>query len=184
MCLDTKVMVVYNGVMATTHRLLTKEPATRTGMCSECGSTRIARKGAYWRCAGVNAARVSTWRHANPVQARAHRRRSTARWRQKPRAHELLARDMGTLTGECAECGPVSIVRYGRGWMCGSRQGCRCEDEVRWAYTTAGVALCEPCCYALARGFVQEGLLEPVIEMTWPESRVSWDQAARELEAA
>lgn len=91
---------------------------------------------------------------------------------------------MSTLTGECATCGPATIGRHGRGWVCYTRQHCTCENEIRWAYLPAEVSLCEPCCFALARGFVQEGLLEPVVEMKWPENRVYWDQAVDELDAA
>ena len=78
---------------------------------------------------------------------------------------------------------PGSVGRHGRGWVCSTKQHCNCEDEVRWAYVAAGVALCESCCFALARGFVQEGLLEPVLELTWPEFRVGLDSIL-EREAA
>lgn len=173
--------------MATTHRLLTKEPATRTGICSECGSTRIAQKGAYWRCAGANASQVTKWRQANEPKARAANARNRKRAAGRPKAHALTDQDMVTLTGVCVECGPVEIMRHGWGWVCPTRQHCRCDDEVLWEYRPPhcrATTMCEGCAKALAKGFVKQGLLEPVIEMTWPESRVSWDQAARELEAA
>lgn len=167
------------------HRLLTADPVTRTGTCSECGTTPLAKKGARWRCATANRGRVSAWKQAKPGKAEGQR----GRWRNRQvgrlRPHQLISKDMVTLTGECRDCGPITITRVGRGWSCFAAAGVGCPcDDIRWYYVLADVSLCELCCYALARGFVQQGLLEPVLELTWPDNRVSWDTAVYELEAA
>lgn len=176
---------VYTGNMAS-HRMLTKNPVTRRGTCSECGDTPIAKKGAYWRCGTANRGRVGAWKRSEPKLARAQVDRWQAKQVGRVKLHELLDKDMSTLTGECRACGPVTIVRSGRGWACftGTNNGCLCGDAVRWAYEPAGLSLCEPCCFALARGFVSQGLLEPVLELTWPTGRTSWETAVYELEGA
>ncbi len=176
-----------------THRLLTKSPATRRAICSECGDTDMAKKGKYWRCANKDRNRSKAWRQTNPNEARGHR----ATWQSKQpgriKPHELLAKDMLTLSGDCRTCGEVDIRRHGRGWVCRSQPHCKCyttftEASPLWLYTPAGyftfIELCEPCCYLLARGFASQGLIEPVIEMTWPQGRTAWDTAVHELEAA
>ena len=166
------------------HRMLTKDPITRRGTCSECGVTPITKKGAYWRCSTANRKTVSSWRKREPVKAQAKDERWTRKQVGRIKPHELLDKDMGTLTGQCLSCGPVSIRRNGRGWVCCFTGGCGCGNDTRWAYTPAGVALCELCCFALARGFVSQGLLEPVLELTWPQGRTSWESAVYELEGA
>lgn len=180
--------------MAEAHRLLTKDAATRLATCSVCGpDTPMYRKGAYWRCGFVSKNRTTTWKKANPVRAQALRTASKRRCAGKPKAHELLTKDMLTLTGECAECGPVDIRRFGRGWICVNHLTyCRCSslmtDDILWSYSPVDTPLqldmCELCCKILALGFVAQGLMEPVLELTWPEFRISWDAAQWELESA
>jgi hypothetical protein len=170
----------------TSHRMLIKDPVTRRGTCSECGDTPITKKGAYWRCAQANRKAVSSWRKREPTKAHARDEKASRKQVGKVRLHEVTDKDMGTLTGQCRSCGPVTIVRSGRGWACftGANNGCLCSGTIRWAYEPAGLSLCELCCFALARGFVSQGLLEPVLELTWPESRTSWETAMYELEGA
>lgn len=173
-----------------THRLLIVDPVNRTGTCSECGTTTLAKKGERWRCATANRSTVSSWKKSNPERARAQVARNVVRRSGQVREHELLSTDMLSMTGECAKDGSVFIGRYGRGWVCPNNVvPCPCDDELTWAYwppnyTLAPYLLCEDCCNALARGFVHQGLLEPVLELTWPDNRVSWDSAVWELEAA
>ncbi len=170
------------------HRMLTKDPITRRGTCSECGDTPMSKKGAYWRCATASRARVKAWKQTNPSKSVAQTDRWTRKQVGRIKPHELLDKDMLSLSGECRTCGWVEIYRVGRGWACvNNGHHCTCEGTVRWEYRPPlqrGAILCEPCCYALARGFVSQGLLEPVLELTWPEGRTSWDTAVWELEGA
>ncbi len=175
------------------HRLLTKTPATRRAVCSVCGKTGMVKKGKYWRCAGASRNQSKAWRSTNPEQARGHRSVWQAKQHGRAKPHQLLAKDMLTLTGECRTCGIVDIRRNGRGWVCDSQPHCRCyttftDSGPLWLYNPPGeftfIELCELCCYALARGFASQGLIEPVIEMTWPQGRTAWDTAVHELEAA
>lgn len=132
------------------------------------------------------------WKRAHQAKAESYRAASRKRTAGKPKPHELLTKDMLTLTGECAECGPVDIRRMVRGWICINRETyCHCSslmtDDILWSYnpvdTPLQLDMCELCCKILARGFVAQGLMEPVLELTWPEFRVSWDAAQWELES-
>ncbi len=177
--------------MAPPHRLLTKDPDTRRATCSECGpDVAMFRKGAYWRCAKASSAKTRQWQRSHQKQAAGNREASKRRRAGKPVSHELVEKDMLTLTGQCVECGQVDLRRLGRGWVCENRTHCRCwthsTEDVLWFYNPSGfttlIELCESCCKLLARGFVAQGLMEPVLELTWPEYRVTWDQASWELE--
>lgn len=164
------------------HTLLTKDPDTRRANCSECGDTGMVRKGTYWRCGSVNRSRVKARINSSPRLKRAKRERHRANRAGRPSPHPIMSRDLLTLTGFCLGCADtMPIYRNGRGWVCSENgYSCKCPDEVTWSYHA--MKLCEQCCYALARAFVADGLLEPVLELTWPEGRTSWDQAVFELE--
>lgn len=116
----------------TIHRLLSKDPQTRTGNCSECGLVAIAKAGNGFQCGEKAKARLKAWRAANPEKAAANRRRQSD--------HELFARDYVALTAKCVKCGPVGMTAWGRGYACATRAG-----ELRSHQETSPSKPCQEC---------------------------------------
>lgn len=169
------------------HRLLTKNLETRTGTCSECGTTDISPSGAYWKCASAVRSRTKAWKTLNPDRAKAQKQRNITRRLDKPREHELESLDALNLIGTCVKDGPVDIFRAGRGWVCERvAQHCKCDTDVLWGFETPEgrryLDMCAACWETWANWLVHQGELEPVLDRTWPGNRVPWDQAVLTLD--
>jgi hypothetical protein len=97
----------------TIHRLLKKDPDTRTGECSVCGLVAIRKAGNGFMCGEKKKATQKAWREKNPEKAATNRRQRSP--------HALFNRDYVHMTAECVRCGPVQMAPYGRGYACGVR---------------------------------------------------------------
>ena len=95
------------------HNLTEKDPQALTAVCSVCGPTRLASKGAGWLCINKKRANTKAWNEASPEKVKANRALSSP--------HKLMNKDVKASTGMCPLCGPVDILAYGRGWVCGNR---------------------------------------------------------------
>lgn len=176
---------------ATAHRLSGIDTAARTATCTACGSVRITSKGeGKWRCATKDASKKKAWRKANPDKVKADHLRAMAKRATGVRApHSIDDHDMLTLTGVCPEDGAVDIRRHGRGWVCSTQQYCRCDTELLWLLAPNGselsIDLCTDCCKVWANWLVNQGLIEPVIDLLKDfgsdSNRIDWAKALSEL---
>ena len=114
------------------HKLTDKDVENRSANCSVCGPVKIVKVGQGYTCANRKAASHQRWAEANPDKLRANR--------QTKSEHYLTDRDVVALTGECAVCGPVDILPYGRGYACGNR-----ARELRGAQQAAPQSWCREC---------------------------------------
>jgi hypothetical protein len=128
------------------HSLAEKDTQARTALCSVCGSVGIYPAGRGWVCLNKKKASAAAWAQANPEKAHASRTTRSA--------HRLISRK--DTAGECAVCGPVEAVPYGRGWACGKRAAelrktqqahpaRRCVDCNMWIDSRGTAARCAGC---------------------------------------
>lgn len=94
------------------HRLTNKNLSTLTGECSVCGLVAIRKSGTGFQCAVKKSQSKRDWAKANPEAAAANRRQRSS--------HVLSQRDRENMTAECGKCGPVKLVPWGRGVICGN----------------------------------------------------------------
>lgn len=87
---------------------------------------------------GRAAARQAEWVKAHPEKVRAGQARYLAR-KAAGETHVLTARDSEG-GGVCSKCGPVTPVRWARGWMCGVR-----ATELGWVGKGAPQERCPRC---------------------------------------
>lgn len=116
----------------TIHRLLEKDPETRTGKCSVCGLVAIAKAGNGFMCGEKKKAAQRNWRANNPERSNADRRKKSE--------HELFKRDYVKLTATCVRCGPVEMTAWGRGYACAKRAA-----ELRAVQEAKPVLPCREC---------------------------------------
>lgn len=83
-----------------THRMVSKDIETMTGVCRKCGPVRLCKNGVYYKC-------WSQSRELLPEELERHR---------------MVSRDIATMTGVCRKCGPVSLFKYKTDYyVCGAQ---------------------------------------------------------------
>lgn len=153
------------------HRLKSKDPANRRGVCSICGPTNIVRitRGSTvtYKCGTKHADDKAKYRNR-------HRRRH-----YPPSPHALTWRDIELGIGLCPIDGEVAIVPFARGWTCKIRAtelgGWRSKPALKCAVcgkydtrynpvtpTSSTEAHCETCRELLRNGPTPRDLAVPL----------------------